>query len=356
MSIRPSFGAVVPNKADYKKLRRPKNLRALPQRLQAEGSVSLDEAWRHHWPTRDQFGRGTCVAFGAIAAIELMWAREVDLPPERLSEQFLNERMLSTYALRKDERATIPDGGLLLRQAWQVIENQVLVDAERVPYRPAAHGLAPAGPEATQDILTAAQSQRFTCLSYGRVGVANPNDNPRTEFFVPANGIAQKFLDSLKDGYPVVIGVPLFVHVSGLTNWTLPSALSRGVIYCPEDADAPAIEGPREDGHVVCLTGFVLDSNEPLGGWFTFRNSWGAEFAARALGDVRPNASTGRGNGTISATHVNEYCWEYLVPGPNRGGQWRRRGGDLVQTPRYVPPYRQAGCKTEVRGLSCPAA
>lgn len=318
MTLVPKFGAANPNAADYKKYRANKNQRMAARPLRADAAISLDAPWRTLWPARDQYGRGTCVAFGVIAAIELLRAREVDLAPERLSEQFLHERMLSAHPLSEAERATIPDGGALLRQAWQVIEHQGLVDGERVPYRPAAHGLSAAGPEAQSDAIIAAKSQRFECISYGRVGAASEGEDPRTDFFMPGNGIAQRLHDFLADGYPVVIGVPLFVHVSGLTNWTLPSALSSGVVYCPEDEGAPAIEGPRDDGHVVCLTGFRPDPDEPMGGWFTFRNSWGPEFAARALGSEDAKSATGRGNGILSATHVNEYCWEYLVPGPDR--------------------------------------
>ncbi|WP_295511607.1 hypothetical protein [uncultured Sulfitobacter sp.] len=321
MSIRPSFGAVVPDKNAYQADLGTKITRAAPLRLEVDGPISLDEPWRYLWPTRDQFGRGTCVAFGTIAAIELLRAREMDMPPERLSEQFLHEQMLSQFPLALAEIDTMPEGGSLLRQAWQVIENRGVLDADKQPYRPAAHGIGPSGPRAAADLEAAADTQRFTCLSYGRVGHPKDGDDPRTVFFSSGDEIALTLLNYLKDGYPVVIGIPLFLHPSGLTNWTLPSVLAQGRVHCPDDADAPALEGPRDDGHVICLTGFIPDAAEPLGGWFTFRNSWGTEFAARALGDAAPVGSAGRGNGILSATHVNAYCWEYLVPGPGRDDQ-----------------------------------
>lgn len=319
MTICPSFGAKVPNKADFANDQCTKNVRrSRAVRLEAEGPISLDEPWRCLWPIRDQYGRGTCVAFGVIAAIELLRAREQDLPPERLSEQFLNQQMLSAFPLSKKEIAGMPKGGSLLRQAWQVIETKGIIDADRVPYRPSAHGILPSGPEASAEVLVAASNQRFTCLGYGRIGVASDGDDVRTDFFSSGQRIASKLLDFLRDGYPVVIGIPLFLHASGLTNWTLPNVLAQGLVHCPEDPGAPALEGPRDDGHVICLTGFIPDPAERLGGWFTFRNSWGADFASRSLGDAVPNASLGRGNGILSATHVNDYCWEYLVPGPER--------------------------------------
>ncbi len=318
MSVRPTFGAVVPDKNDYQSDRNIKITRAAPLRLHSDGPLSLDAGWRCLWPIRDQFGRGTCVAFGTIAAIELLRAREFDLPPERLSEQFLHEQMQSQFPLARAERDSMPEGGSLLRQAWQVIENNGLVDADKMPYRPSAHGILPSGPAASQGVMTAATGQRFTCLNYGRVGQMKETDDPRTTFFSSGDEIALTILNFLKDGYPVVIGIPLFLHPSGLTNWTLPSVLAQGRVHCPEDDGSPALEGPRDDGHVVCLTGFIPDPDEALGGWFTFRNSWGTDFASRSMGNGEPASATGRGNGIMSATHVNEYCWEYLVPGPAR--------------------------------------
>ncbi|MEJ8562088.1 hypothetical protein QTO30_13230 [Yoonia sp. GPGPB17] len=224
--------------------------------------------------------------------------------------------MKSKFPLRSAEEATMPDGGLLLRQAWAVIENVGLVDTAHVPYRSAAHSMAASGPPAPASVETRAAQDTFTCVEYGRIGKAREGDDPRTVYFSTGEGIAQKCLDFLSAGYPIVVGIPLFLHPSGLTNWTLPSALAHGLVHCPEDAESPPLDGPRSDGHVVCLTGFVPDETEPMGGWFTFRNSWGTEFAARSLGDDMPQAAKGRGNGRLSATYLNEYCWEYLVPGP----------------------------------------
>ncbi|MEJ8562087.1 hypothetical protein QTO30_13225 [Yoonia sp. GPGPB17] len=82
MSIRPAFGTEAPFKADYDSDRATRKGRAAPQALNPQGPIFLDAQWRNIWPARDQFGRGTCVAFGTIAAIELMRAREKDLPPK----------------------------------------------------------------------------------------------------------------------------------------------------------------------------------------------------------------------------------------------------------------------------------
>lgn len=317
MTINPSFGGGAPNKADFDKYReenKKKRGDRPPQPLEAAGPIELDAPISRCWPPRDQYGRGTCVAFGAIAAIELFRSIRDDMPPERLSEQFLHERMLSTHTLSQKELDALPEGGVLLRQAWQVIEEDGLIGAHAAPYKPTILGLNETGPTPSQEVLDTAKADRFTCHSYGRVGVVEGLDHNRVDFFQPGDRTAEKLLAFLQKGMPVAVGVPLFLHSSGLTNWTLPSALNSGVVYCPEDANAPALEGPRKDGHVICLTGFLPSDDEPMGGWFTFRNSWGLEFAA-AVSSMNDSRNSGkRGNGLISATHLNEYCWEYLVP------------------------------------------
>jgi hypothetical protein len=319
MIIRPSFGTQSPRRQDYEYDLRLKlaEVRS-PTPLAATEAIILDERLRNLWPARDQYGRGTCVAFAVVAAIELLRAREAELEPERLSEQFLHHMMQTEFPLSEADVQGMPKGGSLLRQAWQVLERFGIVDGDSMPYRPAAHGTSRGGPKPTQQVLSAALENKFTCLSYGRIGVAAEGDDPRANFFASGRDTAEKLLQYLQNGYPVAIGLPLFTHCSGATNWTLPDALTTGRILCPEDPDGVGLEGQRNDGHVVCLTGFVPDPLEKLGGWFTFRNSWGNDFATRALGDELPQSAICRGNGLLSATHVNEHCWEYLVPGPER--------------------------------------
>lgn len=267
------------------------------------------------WPVRDQFGRGTCVAFATLAAIELLRARRDDMPPERLSEQFLHERMLSVHPLSYDIRAQIPEGGVLLQQALQALESEGFVPSDMMPYKPVAHDAkGTPNPAPSEEALTAGQNNRILALAYGTIGPATGLAPTRVEQITPGTDTAQKLLAFLQNGHPVAIGVPLFQHASGLSNWTLPRTIQTGLVLCPKDAGAPPLDSPREDGHVVCLTGFEPDPDEPLGGWFIFRNSWGLEFADHAA-IAKSGLTAGlRGYGKLSATHVNAYCWEYLVP------------------------------------------
>lgn len=281
-------------------------------------SVRLETGLLPHWPPRDQFGRGTCVAFATLAAVELHHAFQEDMPPERLSEAYLHARMTRAHPLTGPEAAGIPEGSVLLRQALLALEADGVVASEHMPYKPQVPWMPDAITDPAPDLVALGQVNRIRCLAYGTIGAPESLDPARVERIEPGHQTAQRIFEFLRAGLPVVVGVPLFEHASGLSNWVLPEALRTGIVHCPEDAHAPQLDGPRTDGHVVCITGFEPDEAEPLGGWFVFRNSWGLEFAAQS-GTARPGQNAmPRGFGMLSATHLNSYCWEYLVPAPER--------------------------------------
>lgn len=279
--------------------------------------IRLEACIAPQWPPRDQFGRGTCVAFATLAAVELHRALREDMPPERLSEHFLHMRMTTAHPLPEAEALHLPNGSVLLRQALWALEADGVLRAELAPYKPFVAETD--DDAAVADLL--AQATPIMCRAYGTIGSPESIDPARVDPIVPGQQTAQKILDFLKQGLPVVTGVPLFTHQSGLSNWILPAALRSGVVLCPDDANAPSLIGPRADGHVVCITGFLPARSDPLGGWFIFRNSWGLDFASHSV-TAAPAATAGmRGFGLLSATHINKYCWEYLVPvpeGPDR--------------------------------------
>ena len=280
--------------------------------------IRLDASVSPQWPPRDQFGRGTCVAFATLAAVELHRALHDDMPPERLSEQFLHDRMTTAHMLPEAESAHLPQGGVLLRQALRALEEDGVVRSELAPYRPVTATAKGSDDRTTSELLAA--GARIECRAYGTIGNPESLDPARIDRIQPGQMTAQRVLDFLKLGLPVAIGVPLFQHPSGHSNWILPSALHSGIVHCPDDAHAPPLGGPRADGHVVCITGFVPAPSDPLGGWFVFRNSWGLDFASHSA-TAAPRLSAGlRGFGLISGTHVNNYCWEYLVPVPENTG------------------------------------
>jgi len=259
------------------------------------------------------------VAFATLAAIELVQARRDDMPPARLSEAFFHATMLQEHGLSDEEAAEVPEGGVLLHQAWRALAEHGFLGSEHAPYTP--DWTLPNAAEALDGALAKrAAVNRMRPVGYGTIGEPVTMAGESVDVITPGEGTASKVLDFLRSGLPVAVGVPLFQHASGLSNWTLPSAIRTGCVPCPEDAGAPLLEGPRSDGHVVCITGFTPDPSEPLGGWFIFRNSWGLEYASHAAIPVAGRTSGVRGYGCLSATHLDLYCWEYLVPGETGAG------------------------------------
>ncbi len=319
-----SFGSRAPSKKTANDLRKSRAARSLHQPATTKRSarklptqpIRLDAQIAHHWPVRDQFGRGTCVAFATLAAVELVRARQTDMPPERLSEQFFHHIMLEQHPLSKDVAAEVPVGGVLLHQAWLALTHSGVVGAEHAPYKPARFdNTESARPESSSDVIARAGQNKIAPKAYGTIGAPTEMDDQHVEKITPGAQTELTILGFLQAGLPVALGVPLFQHPSGLSNWTLPSAMRSGVVPCPEDEGAPVLDGPRDDGHVVCITGFIPDPQEPLGGWFVFRNSWGLDFASHATIPTDETSIQTRGYGMLSATHINAYCWEYLVPG-----------------------------------------
>jgi hypothetical protein len=102
--------------------------------------------------------------------------------------------------------------------------------------------------------------------------------------------------------------VPVFAdpddHAS--TNWNSDDGTEYGYVYDPPPTSVAV------DGHAVCLTGFVGDPTEVLGGFFIFRNSWGT--SAWAASAPTPGYATPEpGYGMISASYVDRWAWEYAI-------------------------------------------
>ena len=62
----------------------------------------------------------------------------------------------------------------------------------------------------------------------------------------------------------------------------------------------------------MCAVGFEPDPEEPTGGYFIIRNSWGTAWSSQAPSPGN-TYSPGPGYGEVSATYVDAYLWELLV-------------------------------------------
>ena len=87
-------------------------------------------------------------------------------------------------------------------------------------------------------------------------------------------------------------------------NWNSSVGLNRGVVLNPPPT--ATVVG----GHAVCVTGFVPNAAEPNGGHFVIRNSWGTGWGA--VGKPADAGNPEPGHGSVSATYVELYAWEWL--------------------------------------------
>jgi hypothetical protein len=124
----------------------------------------------------------------------------------------------------------------------------------------------------------------------------------------PVSGGAAMVLAALQRGRAVVISVPVFrdpLFATGPTNWSTPSGWSYGRVLNPP---------PRSvviGGHAVCVVGFVPDLDEPEGGYFIFRNSWGTRWGSQAP-SAGNSYSPEPGYGEILASYIDTFFWEML--------------------------------------------
>lgn len=240
------------------------------------------------WPIRDQGRRGTCVAFALAACREFLGFEDGEEPSNfDLSEQLL----YWATKLVPGEPNPNRDGTFLAFASRALERNGVCLEASW-PYN------------GTPNPGNVTQQNPPTIPAPAAVAEALNYASPAHLF--SAGGTATALRSALEsERRPVAISVPVFsdLLVPGSNNWNTPLAYAFGKII-----DPPATSIVRS-GHAVCVTGFVEDSSEIHGGYFTFRNSWGTAIFGRSLpatGYFGPEA----GYGQISATYVEKYLWE----------------------------------------------
>lgn len=237
------------------------------------------------WPVRDQGKRGTCVAFGSTACLEHSRFAAEGANPD-YSEQFL-------YWAIKDHSADPQknaDGTWLqfardmLQQDGICHENLCSYVSQLIPSTPVS-GAAPSAAAKADAAL-----HKMTAATYQR----------------RPGGAAALVLQLLGKGRPVAVSLPVFKDPTipnGPINWATAVGWAYGRVL------NPPVRSVVDGGHCVCITGFVPDINEPNGGYFILRNSWGTLWANLAPTPASSH-SPEQGYGEISATYVDTYCWE----------------------------------------------
>lgn len=238
-----------------------------------------------NWPVRSQGQRGTCVSFATTAAYELYQCSSEDRW-EDLSEQFLY------WAIKHHALDGIPNqDGTWHKYAVQALKDHGISDEAACPYNPTpgtpvSHHPLPSG------ALTDAASRK--------------TNTPVATSYSTTSGKAAILLNKLREHNGVAIALPVFDSPSGHThNWITGVAQRFGEVQNP--LPGWFVNG----GHAVCCVGFVNDPDEPMGGYFVIRNSWGTDWGF-SLPD-QDYAGPEPGYGQVSASYVDRYLWEDCV-------------------------------------------
>ncbi len=121
------------------------------------------------------------------------------------------------------------------------------------------------------------------------------------------NLTAAKLLSVLKSGHVAAITLPVFHDAASanLNNWNSFSAEQYGQVIDPPPGAV------ADDGHAVCVVGFVPDQTGTSSGHFLFRNSWGDAWAT----DVTAKEALAKeaGYGYVSSNFVDRCGWEILA-------------------------------------------
>lgn len=257
------------------------------------------------WSVQDQRPRNVCVAFAAAAAAEYLRLRKFGRLDERVSAQYIYWMMRDMYPPPVDDR---PEGWAIgatrLRQARDVLEKSGVCPERLSPFYLGLLDPAtlPEGEEPSDEAKAAADPTEFATGDYG----SYPEGSRPTESLV------NLFHARLKDGRPIAAGFPMFGTQSHRVNWHAVDALGTGEVLGPLDEGSGILPGAvSELGHVVCIIGYAPDPVDADEGWFIFRNSWGVEFG-HAVNSRFPELPPGYG--TISASYVEHFCWEYYIP------------------------------------------
>jgi hypothetical protein len=262
------------------------------------------------WTVRSQAGHPTCVAHAAAACIELMRARRngACAPVALLSARFLDQRIRVRRQVAPEAGASSPGTGPVVgaeEPQAKLGEAALVLSADGICRKESwdEPGMDPDERPGEAVLAEAAQNTLATALY---------EDWPEPDRREP--GVARRVLEELRAGRPVAIALPGLRDARlkhGPTTWDRPDVWQTGMVPdpCPGDVPVPG------SGHAVCVLGFQPSGEDALGGYFVFRNSWDTRFGRLAF-DVPPRAAAPRvpmpGYGTISASHVEAYCWEML--------------------------------------------
>jgi hypothetical protein len=253
--------------------------------VRASAAIDLTPA-AAGWPVKDQGRRGTCVAF-AVAALREHLARQTNAV-RTFSEQFL---YWATKTQTADPR---PDAdGTWIEFAVHALAECGVCEHYDWPYDPSVRpdNVMHAGDGRPGD-TTCARALEHAHLAPLYLQHSGP-------------GTARRLLEILQSGRLAALSLPVFSDPSRQerNNWNSPLGRLYGRVIMPP------VSSIVTGAHAVCITGFKPNANEPLGGHFIVRNSWGPTIWGRAL-PADGQAGPAAGYGQVPASLVEQYTWE----------------------------------------------
>ena len=203
---------------------------------------------------RAQAPRGTCSVFALTFLLEYIYGTRLPPTANDLSEEYLNYAANLISGVNADgDFFDKLDAGY---QAWGIVSEA------KVPYQSTAVG------SISQAILNSGKMwARF------KADFVKPWDSSKGA----TQNQVDKVISYLDRNIPVAFG----------GWWFQPGKWTTKLINGVEVMDVPAINQKTivlEDGHSVALVGYRRDTAFPGGGYFVFRNSWGATWGDNGYG------------------------------------------------------------------------
>ena len=245
------------------------------------------------WPVVDQFDRGTCVPFALTALYEYYWKGKNGTLVD-FSEQFIcwATKNHSSDDQPLSESTKLQFAGEALG-SWGICP---FIDFDYDPISPPAGG--PVAPRSPPPAVISAAIPNAKALTFYR-------DWDKVSYIPDA---ARIIAGRLREGRPIAVCLRTFSDPANAPydNWWTYDAIEYGAVFGRPPGSVAS------GAHCVCITGFFPDPNEPMGGYFTFRNSWGQVRWGIRSRDNPYGKLLQSGYGTVPATYVNDWCWEML--------------------------------------------
>jgi hypothetical protein len=255
------------------------------------GNERATTCWFDGWSAQDQGTLGTCVSYAPVACCE--W----QLHEGGTALPGLSERMLY-WGIKSNEPPPLQQSeGDWLYNSLAPLAARGLCARQLFPFEGNPGLPWPPGSAPPAAVLNSASNKKFVKLRY---------------YNCPGPGSAALLRRCLDDG-PAAINLPIYQDKQfgngAVSNWTTNDGIMYGFVANPVEE---VMSNPANGGHIVCVVGFVPDQDEPMGGHFIVKNSWGTRWSIDWDSPETNGALPDVGYGSITATYVEGWLRELL--------------------------------------------